>query len=98
LIYVVFALLAGGIRECVIELAGVVAFGIIAFLGVRRSVLYLAFGWLAHVAWDLSLHPHRQAAYAPSWYPMVCLGFDVLVAGAILRLNNQSSAGGRLPK
>ena len=84
-IYVVFALVGGTVEGVLIELGGVVLFGIFAFLGVRGSVYFLALGWVAHVGWDLLLHPIQSSSYAPWWYPVVCIGFDLIVAGAILR-------------
>jgi hypothetical protein len=62
----------------------VALFGILAFLGVRYSAYFLALGWVAHVAWDLLLHPVHVSAYAPLWYPVACIGFDLAVAGAVV--------------
>jgi len=67
-----------------IELSGVALFGVLAFFGVRRSAYFLALGWAAHVAWDLLLHPVHVSSYVPWWYPVACIGFDLVVAGAIL--------------
>ncbi len=83
-VYVAFAVTAGTLRETLTELGGVVLFGLIAFLGIRSSAYFLALGWAAHVSWDLLLHPIDQSSYAPWWYPVVCIGFDLVVAGAIL--------------
>lgn len=83
-VYVAFAVFAGAFREALIEGCGVVLFGGIAVLGMRRSSWFLALGWAGHVAWDLLLHPLDHSSYAPWWYPMACIGFDLLVAGAIV--------------
>ncbi len=72
LIYVVFAIVGGNVRDVLVELAGVVAFG-----------------WLVHVGWDVFMH---HGTYVPSWYPMTCIGFDVLVAIAIVRRSMQRSS------
>lgn len=79
-IYVFFAALGGaGGRWWSIEVAGVAGFGLLAWLGVRRSGYFLAAGWLLHVLWDLLLHG-PESYFVPAWYPAACLGFDVIVA------------------
>src|SRR5438128_865314 len=55
-IYVAFAIWSGTVKGVLIELCGVVVFGILAALGIRRSRYFLALGWAAHVSWDLLLH------------------------------------------
>jgi len=84
LIYVGFALAAGaGAGALVAELVGVALFGAVAWQGLRRSVLWLAAGWAAHVGWDLLLHPLTASGYAPAWYVRACIGFDLAVAAWI---------------
>jgi hypothetical protein len=84
-IYIGFALANGApVRSLVLESLGVLPFGLLAWLGLRRSQLWLALGWAAHTAWDLGLHAWAGApAFVPSWYPVVCTSFDLLVAGYI---------------
>ena len=77
LVYVAFAIAKGDLRSLGIELLGVAVFGALAFLAIRKWPMLLAFGWVAHVAWDLALHPLW-------WYPALCVGFDLVVAGFIL--------------
>ena len=81
-VYVSFSIVHGHPHDLLIEVAGVALFGTCAFLGVRKWTHLLAVGWIAHVAWDLLLHPH--GSYAPWWYPTACIGFDLIVAGAII--------------
>jgi hypothetical protein len=83
LIYVGFALASAG-RWLAIETAGVAIFGALAWLGVRVSSWWLALGWLGHVAWDVGLHLDRPQAVAPEWYPLLCVGFDLIVAGFLV--------------
>lgn len=83
-LYVVFAAVAADLRAIAIEVACVVVFTVIALLGMRRWPAVLAFGWCAHVLWDLLLHPVQSPGYAPWWYPLICIGFDLLVGGCIL--------------
>jgi hypothetical protein len=85
-VYVPLAVFRGTPGDSLTELGGVVLFGILAFLGIRRSPYFLAAGWVSHVSWDLLLHPVDVGAssYAPWWYPVICIGFDLLVGGALL--------------
>jgi Family of unknown function (DUF6010) len=66
-----------------LELAGFVVFTICAWLGLKISALILALAWAAHAAWDVALHKLLDVAFVPDWYPLVCVGFDLLVAGYI---------------
>jgi len=79
--YVVFAAVRASFDGFLIESCGVLLFAGIAALGVRGSAHVLALGWLGHILWDLLLHP--AFSYAPWWYPVACIGFDLVVAGAI---------------
>jgi hypothetical protein len=87
LIYVVFAALGGApVRWLALETAGVVGFGVLAWIGVQRSAAFLAAGWAAHVLWDILLHLGIAAGarWTPMFYPWLCLSFDLVIAGAIL--------------
>src|SRR6188472_4088669 len=92
LIYVGFAV-AGGAepRWTLIELAGLVPFAALAWLGLRSSLGWLAVGWAAHAAWDTVLHLLAGTpGFVPAWYPVVCIGFDLFMAGVIgLRLTTK---------
>jgi signal transduction histidine kinase len=35
-------------------------------------------GWAAHAGWDLLFHRLDVASYAPWWYPVACIGFDLV--------------------
>lgn len=64
-------------------LGGVAVFSVPAWLGVRRAAVWLPAGWALHVVWDVALHAVAPLA-APAWYVWLCLGFDLVVAGAVL--------------
>ena len=85
LVYVVFALAGAATGPWLaLELVGVVLFGAAAWVGVRRWPLVLALGWGTHVAWDVLLHINGAgAAYTPTWYPWLCVSFDLVIAGAV---------------
>lgn len=82
-IYIGFALAWGSGQSVGIELVGVVIFTVVAGVGVRWWPLALPIGWTLHVIWDLLLHPVQSdaLAYAPWWYPALCVGFDLFAAG-----------------
>ena len=87
LIYVGFAATRGASSKLLaLEIVGVILYGVVAWTGLRISVIVLALGWAAHTLWDVLLHVHGQAgaAYTPDWYPWACGGFDLVVAIAIV--------------
>jgi len=84
LIYVGLAVTGAGRHWLALEATGLAAFGLLAWLGVRVADWWLALGWVAHVAWDVGLHLERPQAVVPEWYPLLCVGFDLVVAGFLL--------------
>jgi hypothetical protein len=83
LIYLGLALPSAAGRWLVVETAGVAIFGGIAWLGLRRPG-WLALGWTAHMVWDVALHLERAQPVVGAWYPLACVGFDLIVAGFLL--------------
>jgi hypothetical protein len=81
-IYVVFGFFSSSTDWILIELGGLLIYLPFAISGVRFSGWFLSLGWLLHVAWDLVLH-NQPLNFVPDFYPSVCLGFDVLIAGYI---------------
>lgn len=79
-VYPVFAGIAGDLGALPLEVGGLLLFTLIAVAGARWWPL-LALGWVAHVAWDVALHPIESGGYVPGWYPLLCVGFDLVVAG-----------------
>lgn len=65
------------------EALGAGLYGLAAILGVWAWPWLLAVGWAAHGAWDLFFHYANGPAFSPSWYPVLCVGFDVLLGGYI---------------
>jgi hypothetical protein len=82
-LYLVFSVTAFNSTWLMVELIGVAIFTVIAWLGLRFTVWFLVFGWTIHVAWDVCLHLISQQAFVPDWYPVFCISFDLIVAGAI---------------
>ena len=93
IIYLGFALNAGGPDWLFVQLLGVAIFTLSAWLGVRVSALFLGMGWALHAAWDWLMHTSAVAGFVPNWYPRVCLAFDlVLAVYIVLILNKEKSS------
>ena len=69
------------LSEMPIQLGTFLPAMIILWLGIKWSVGFIAFGWLAHGPWDMLIHHAESIAHMPDWYPAVCLGFDLYVGG-----------------
>lgn len=68
-----------------IELLGVAAFGLVAWLGMRGSAWWLVAGWALHPVWDVGLHlVGAGSTFAPAWYAVNCISFDLLVAAYVV--------------
>lgn len=84
LVYLGFALFRGGPVWIVAELLGVGTYGLLAWMGLRRSPLWLAGGWALHPVWDVGVHLiATEGSPAPAWYIIACISFDLLVAGGV---------------
>jgi hypothetical protein len=82
LIYVGFGLRANSVSWLLVEVGGIVIYMAFAVLGVRRAGWFLSFGWASHALWDLVLHD-ASTGFVPRWYQLLCLGFDLFLAGYI---------------
>jgi hypothetical protein len=68
-----------------LELGGVAFYGGLAWLGYKKRSWWLAVGWAFHLVWDVVLHRFASGSgFTPAWYPPVCIGFDPVVAFAVL--------------
>jgi hypothetical protein len=81
LMYVGFTARGATLRWMALEVTGLVVFTSLALLGLKVSASLLALGWALHAAWDVALHKLLDAGFVPGWYPLVCVGFDLLLAG-----------------
>ena len=80
LIYPALALLQGASEWLPYEFVGVALYATLAWIGWRYSLMVLAAGWALHALWDRLSH----GTFMPAWYPMACLGFDLVLAGFIV--------------
>lgn len=95
-IYVGFGLQDGRPGQVLLQVLGAVPFIVLA-TRPSRTIALLGVAWLAHGLWD-GLHEFGLLPTTlPSWYPAVCLGWDVVLGAAALRwayaLRRQASNG-----
>jgi len=84
-IYVVFAFVWGDLMWVAVEMAGISAYGLFAWLALRHAYFWVALGWGLHPVWDVALHLFGPGhGVAPEWYAVACISFDLLVAGYVL--------------
>lgn len=86
--YVVFAVRSLNVSWWLtVELIGVGAYGGLALLGVKRSAWWLASAWALHPVWDIAIHYLGPgASFAPDWYAIACVSFDLLVAAYVAHI------------
>lgn len=85
LIYVGFAALNSNFIWMGIELLGVLVYATFFYLAKRYGLLLLAFGWALHPVWDTVLHLFGAgASFAPQWYAIMCISFDITVAAYLV--------------
>jgi hypothetical protein len=96
-LYPLMGLTAHPLGDMPVELFGVALFGAIAVLGALLSAWLLALGWALHAFWDLLLPWVADTGYVPPWYAAACLGFDLVVAGAMVARAGRSRPAAALP-
>jgi hypothetical protein len=83
-IYVGFVLVGNvPIQWLLIEIGGLVLFSALAVVGLKYSPWVLAAAWFGHIGWDTLLHS-PDMAFVPTWYPPLCIGFDLVVGAYIV--------------
>ncbi len=73
-----FAAKDGRVSAVLIELGGILVFGLLAVVGLREAMV-LAAGYLAHGLWDLAHHRPGPQADLPGWWIPLCVVYDWLV-------------------
>lgn len=81
--YVFFSLINGVYSALPREFVGVLLYGGLGLAGVWRFPVLIALGWATHVAWDLAGPGESAGSYVPTWWPAVCVGTDLFLAGYI---------------
>jgi hypothetical protein len=98
LIYLLFLYRAPDpLQWTLVEAAGVAGFGLAGWFGIRGSAWWLVAGWGVHPVWDIGLHYVGPGQYAPAWYTVPCVSFDLLVAAyvAVALTGSVAHGGGR---
>jgi len=92
-IYVPLALVSkSDIRWLATEIMGAAIFTAVAWAGLRYSIWWLVVGWATHIAWDAGLHLIGKGnEFTASWYPLLCIAFDLVVAIYILLFARQEN-------
>jgi hypothetical protein len=80
-IYPIFRRGGRGSRAGRVEIAALGAYS--AFAVAARDDRVLAAGWASHAAFD-ALHHGGDESLIPGWYPAVCAGYDLAVAGLLI--------------
>ena len=84
-VYLGFAVADGRRSALLVQTGELLGFAALAALAVQRdSPGLLGVGWLAHVTWDALHHRGRGPTRVRSWYPPLCIGYDVAVAAPLL--------------
>ena len=69
------------------EIAGLIGSGAILTAAARSTPTQarnlVAAGWAAHAVFDM-VHDGGEASKIPSWYPAMCAGYDLAVAGRLV--------------
>ena len=86
IIYVIFALIGGAFNYLPMEIMGVLFYGLFVWFSKKYALWWLAVGWAIHIAWDVFLHSSGDTPFVPSWYPGLCLGFDIVIAAYIVKV------------
>lgn len=86
LIYVGFVIINGAWSYFLLELGGVLFYGLFIWLSRKYDLYWLGIGWALHIGWDVLLHSGTETSYTPEWYPGVCVGFDIIIAIYIISI------------
>jgi hypothetical protein len=81
--YVLFAAMGGSIQVLVAELVTMTVFALVAFLGFKSNLWWVAAALAGHGGFDFVHGFVVQNPGMPTWWPPFCAGYDV-AAGAIL--------------
>jgi hypothetical protein len=86
--YVLFSIHAREIPFwLLVKLTGALIYSSIGLLGLHGSSWWLVAGWALHPLWDMVLHNFGPgSSFAPSWYTIPCVSFDLVVAGYVASL------------
>lgn len=79
--YALFAAMGASERTLLLEIVAASAFLLLAVLGFRRNLWWVAAALVGHGVFDFVHHWLIQNPGVPAWWPGFCLSFDVLLGG-----------------
>lgn len=79
-VYVVFSLTTLNEIWITVEVVGLLLFLLFIWMAFHYSMWFVVMGWIAHIVWDVGVHPEEIAPYVPYWYAWICVGFDAVIA------------------
>ena len=83
-VYLGFSVIDGRPRTIILETTVMAVFMGLAIIGLKFSLLILAFGYFAHGVWDLMHHPKMVTTKITAWYPPFCAVYDWTIAAFTL--------------
>jgi hypothetical protein len=84
-VYLGFGVADGRRSALLVQTGELLGFTALAALAVQRdSPGLLGAGWLAHPVWDALHYRGRGPTRVRSWYPPLCIGYDVALAAPLL--------------
>lgn len=79
-IYLGFAIADGRTSAIAIQLASVLGFAIVAYIGIEQdSKALIGAGWIAHGFWDAIHHEGHGPTDVKTWYPPFCATADFVI-------------------
>src|SRR5579864_4317202 len=81
--YVLFAVMAPSGRALVIEIVVASAFLLLAIIGYKRNLWFVAIALVGHGVFDFVHHFLFENPGVPHWWPGFCLVFDLILGGAL---------------
>jgi hypothetical protein len=84
-VYLGFAIADGRRSALVVQIASVVVFLNVAYIGVQQeSSVLLGLGFLGHAAWDAIHHEGHGPTEVRTWYPPFCAVADLVIGVPVL--------------
>jgi len=75
--YILFAAMGGGRRPLIEETVGALGFTLVAVIGYRTNLWWVAAGLVGHGVFDFFHHHLIHDPGVPPWWPGFCMAFDV---------------------
>ena len=89
--YVLFAVMAGGVRAIVVESLIMGGFVLVASVGFRRNLWLVAAALAAHGVLDVVHGRLVSNPGVPAWWPAWCMAYDLTAAAVLAWLLSRST-------